>query len=154
MQSAANTARSGEVRRPGIQRMRGLAAVKAALSVLITLTPASGWLIKGTPCQGIRSGVPLSSKRAVRKAGSRVLMLADQAKVRKGGSDVGTEHPLLTGDEEDTGAPPLRPGLEPSLLVSPLHTHKGPRTRAHTCLACCLQPALSRLVRGERLSPQ
>ena len=119
--------------------MRGLAAVKAALSVLIALTPASGWLIKGTPCQGIRSGV---------------LMLADQAKVRKGGSDVGTEHLLLTGDEEDTGAPPLRPGLEPSLLVSPLHTHKGPHTRAHTCLACCLQPALSRLVRGERLSPQ
>ena len=87
--------------------MRGLAAVKAALSVLIALTPASGWLIKGTPCQGIRSGV---------------LMLADQAKVRKGGSDVGTEH-------SDTGAPPLRPGLEPSLLVSPLpHTH----TTAHT----------------------
>ena len=106
--------------------MRGLAAVKAALSVLIALTPASGWLIKGTPCQGIRSGV---------------LMLADQAKVRKGGSDVGTEHSLLT-DEEDTGAPPLRPGLEPS------------SQRAHTCLACCLQPALSRLVRGERLSPQ
>ena len=105
--------------------MRGLAAVKAALSVLIALTPASGWLIKGTPCQGIRSGVPLSSKR---KAGSRVLMLADQAKVRKGGSDVGTEHLLLTGDEEDTGAPPLRPGLEPSsLLVSPLQ-----HTRAHT----------------------
>ena len=151
MQSAANTARSGEVRRPGIQRMRGLAAVKAALSVIIALTPASGWLIQGTPCQGIRSGVPLSSKR---KAGSRVLMLADQAKVRKGGSDVGTEHLLLTGDEEDTGAPPLCPGLEPSLLVSPLHTHKGPHTRAHTCLACCLQPALSRLVRGERLSPQ
>ena len=122
--------------------MRGLAAVKAALSVLIALTPASGWLIKGTPCQGIRSGVPLSSKRAVRKAGSRVLMLADQAKVRKGGSDVGTEHLLLTGDEEDTGAPPLRPGLEPS------------SQRAHTCLACCLQPALSLLVRGERLSPQ
>ena len=84
--------------------MRGLAAVKAALSVLIALTPASGWLIKGTPCQGIRSGV---------------LMLADQAKVRKGGSDVGTEH-------SDTGAPPLRPGLEPSSqLVSPLHTYKG-----------------------------
>ena len=134
--------------------MRGLAAVKAALSVLIALAPASGWLIKGTPCQGIRSGVPLSFQRAVRKACSRVLMLADQAKVRKGGSDVGTEHLLLTGDEEDTGAPPLRPGLEPSLLVSPLHTHKGPHTRAHTCLACCLQPALSRLVRGERLSPQ
>ena len=133
MQSAANTARSGEVRRPGIQRMRGLAAVKAALSVLITLTPASGWLIKGTPCQGIRSGVPLSSKRAVRKAGSRVLMLADQAKVRKGGSDVGTEHLLLTGDEEDTGAPPLRPGLEPSLLVSPLpHTHTTAHTRGPT----------------------
>ena len=90
--------------------MRGLAAVKAALSVLIALTPASGWLIKGTPCQGIRSGI---------------LMLADQAKVRKGGSDVGTEHSLLT-DEEDTGAPPLRPGLEPSSqLVSPLHTYKG-----------------------------
>ena len=120
MQSAANTARSGEVRRPGIQRMRGLAAVKAALSVIIALTPASGWLIKGTPCQGIRSGVPLSFQRAV-----RVLMLADQAKVRKGGSDVGTEHLLLT-DEEDTGAPPLRPGLEPSSqLVSPLHTYKG-----------------------------
>ena len=153
MQSAANTARSGEVRRPGIQRMRGLATVKAALSVIIALTPASGWLIQGTPCQGIRSGVPLSSKRAARKAGSRVLMLADQAKVRKG-SDVGTEHLLLTGDEEDTGAPPLRPGLEPSLLVSPLHTYKGPHTRAHTCVACCLQPALSRLVRGERLSPQ
>ena len=136
--------------------MRGLAAVKAALSVLIALTPASGWLIKGTPCQGIRSGVPLSFQRAIRKAaGARVLMLADQAKVRKGGSDVGTEHLLLTGDEEDTGAPPLRPGLEPSsLLVSPLHTYKGPHTRAHTCLACCLQPALSRLVRGERLSPQ
>ena len=135
--------------------MRGLASVTAALSVLIALTPASGWLIKGTPCQGIRSGVPLSFQRAVRKAaGSRVLMLADQAKVRKGGSDVGTEHPLLTGDEEDTGAPPLCPGLEPSLLVSPLHTHKGPHTRAHTCLACCLQPALSLLVRGERLSPQ
>ena len=100
--------------------MRGLAAVKAALSVLIALTPASGWLIKGTPCQGIRSGVPLSFQRAV-----RVLMLADQAKVRKGGSDVGTEHLLLT-DEEDTGAPPLRPGLEPSSqLVSPLHTYKG-----------------------------
>ena len=130
MQSAANTARSGEVRRPGIQRMRGLAAVKAALSVLIALTPASGWLIKGTPCQGIRSGVPLSSKR---KAGSRVLMLADQAKVRKGGSDVGTEHLLLTGDEEDTGAPPLRPGLEPSLLVSPLpHTHTAAHTRGPT----------------------
>ena len=109
--------------------MRGLAAVKAALSVLIALTPASGWLIKGTPCQGIRSGVPLSFQRAVRKAaGSRVLMLADQAKVRKGGSDVGTEHLLLTGGEEDTGAPPLRPGLEPSsLLVSPLQ-----HTRAHT----------------------
>ena len=46
-------------------------------------------------------------------------MLADQAKVRKGGSDVGTEH-------SDTGAPPLRPGLEPSSqLVSPLHTYKG-----------------------------
>ena len=134
--------------------MRGLASVTAALSVLIALTPASGWLIKGTPCQGTRSGVPLSFQRAVRKACSRVLMLADQAKVRKGGSDVGTEHLLLTGDEEDTGAPPLRPGLEPSLLVSPLHTHKGPHTRAHTCLACCLQPALSRLVRGERLSPQ
>ena len=134
--------------------MRGLASVTAALSVLIALTPASGWLIKGTPCQGTRSGVPLSFQRAVRKACSRVLMLADQAKVRKGGSDVGTEHLLLTGDEEDTGAP-LRPGLEPSLLVSPLpHTHKGPHTRAHTCLACCLQPALSRLVRGERLSPQ
>ena len=119
--------------------MRGLAAVKAALSVLIALTPASGWLIMGTVSKA---------------AGSRVLMLADQAKVRKGGSDVGTEHLLLTGDEEDTGAP-LRPGLEPSLLVSPLpHTHKGPHTRAHTCLACCLQPALSRLVRGERLSPQ
>ena len=133
MQSAANTARSGEVRRPGIQRMRGLAAVKAALSVLIALTPASGWLIKGTPCQGIRSGVPLSSKRAVRKAGSRVFMLADQAKVRKGGSDVGTEHLLLTGDEEDTGAPPLRPGLEPSLLVSPLpHTHTTAHTRGPT----------------------
>ena len=88
--------------------MRGLAAVKAALSVLIALTPASGWLIKGTPCQGTRSGVPLS--------------------FHKGGSDVGTEHLLLT-DEEDTGAPPLRPGLEPSLLVSPLpHTH----TTAHT----------------------
>ena len=130
MQSAANTARSGEVRRPGIQRMRGLAAVKAALSVIIALTPASGWLIQGTPCQGIRSGVPLSSKR---KAGSRVLMLADQAKVRKGGSDVGTEHLLLTGDEEDTGAPPLRPGLEPSLLVSPLpHTHTTAHTRGPT----------------------
>ena len=130
MQSAANTARSGEVRRPGIQRMRGLAAVKAALSVIIALTPASGWLIQGTPCQGIRSGVPLSSKR---KAGSRVLMLADQAKVRKGGSDVGTEHLLLTGDEEDTGAPPLRPGLEPSLLVSPLpHTHTAAHTRGPT----------------------
>ena len=98
--------------------MRGLAAVKAALSVLIALTPASGWLIKGTPCQGIRSGV---------------LMLADQAKVRKGGSDVGTEHLLLTGDEEDTGAPPLRPGLEPSLLVSPLpHTHTTAHTRGPT----------------------
>ena len=128
MQSAANTARSGEVRRPGIQRMRGLAAVKAALSVIIALTPASGWLIKGTPCQGIRSGVPLSFQRAV-----RVLMLADQAKVRKGGSDVGTEHLLLTGDEEDTGAPPLRPGLEPSLLVSPLpHTHTTAHTRGPT----------------------
>ena len=127
MQSAANTARSGEVRRPGIQRMRGLAAVKAALSVIIALTPASGWLIKGTPCQGIRSGVPLSFQRAV-----RVLMLADQAKVRKGGSDVGTEHLLLT-DEEDTGAPPLRPGLEPSLLVSPLpHTHTAAHTRGPT----------------------
>ena len=35
---------------------------------------------------------------------------------------------LLTGDEEDTGAPPLRPGLEPSLLVSPLpHTHTAAR---------------------------
>ena len=142
MQSAANTARSGEVRRrPGIQRMRGLAAVKAALSVLIALTPASGWLIKGTPCQGIRSGVPLSFQRAV-----RVLMLADQAKVRKGGSDVGTEHLLLT-DEEDTGAPPLRP-RQPTAHI------QGPTPRAHTCLACCLQPALSRLVRGERLSPQ
>ena len=108
--------------------MRGLAAVKAALSVLIALTPASGWLIKGTPCQGIRSGVPLSFQRAV-----RVLMLADQAKVRKGGSDVGTEHLLLTGDEEDTGAPPLRPGLEPSLLVSPLpHTHTAAHTRGPT----------------------
>ena len=118
------------MRRPGIQRMRGLAAVKAALSVIIALTPASGWLIQGTPCQGIRSGVPLSSKR---KAGSRVLMLADQAKVRKGGSDVGTEHLLLTGDEEDTGAPPLRPGLEPSLLVSPLpHTHTTAHTRGPT----------------------
>ena len=128
MQSAANTARSGEVRRPGIQRMRGLAAVKAALSVIIALTPASGWLIQGTPCQGIRSGVPLSFQRAV-----RVLMLADQAKVRKGGSDVGTEHLLLTGDEEDTGAPPLRPGLEPSLLVSPLpHTHTTAHTRGPT----------------------
>ena len=128
MQSAANTARSGEVRRPGIQRMRGLAAVKAALSVLIALTPASGWLIQGTPCQGIRSGVPLSFQRAL-----RVLMLADQAKVHKGGSDVGTEHLLLTGDEEDTGAPPLRPGLEPSLLVSPLpHTHTAAHTRGPT----------------------
>ena len=124
MQSAANTARSP--RCATTRCMRGLAAVKAALSVIIALTPASGWLIQGTPCQGIRSGVPLSSKRAVRKAGSRVFMLADQAKVRKGGSDVGTEHLLLTGDEEDTGAPPLRPGLEPSSqLVSPLHTYKG-----------------------------
>ena len=79
---------------------------------------------------------------AVRK----VLMLADQ--MRKGGSDVGTEHLLLTDGEEATGTPPLHPGLGPSLLVGP---HKGPHTPAHEgphvpCLlfAACIESLGSR----------
>ena len=120
--------------------MRVLGAVKAALIVLVTLTPASGSLIQGTSSQGIRSRVLHDS--AVRK----VLMLADQ--MRKGGSDVGTEHLLLTDGEEATGTPPLHPGLGPSLLVGP---HKGPHTPTHEgphvpCLlfAACIESLGSR----------
>jgi hypothetical protein len=120
--------------------------VKAALIVLVTLTPASGSLIQGTSSQGIRSRVLHDS--AVRK----VLMLADQ--MRKGGSDVGTEHLLLTDGEEATGTPPLHLAWGPVCSSAHTRAHTRPHTRAHTCLACCLQPALSRLVRGERLSPQ